>query len=154
MSLWKNRTDSKAVCRLLPVNIIGCVLAALLVASYAFTGSTDAEPLTRIELWCVGDDGLTQRFRGALERAIEKGCEFILAFGNEPRSSNTIVVTIENHLRWRTIGIRKEVSYKIKFADSKGKMLGNSTGSCWEDNLSTCVNKTMDDLKRIVKDIN
>jgi hypothetical protein len=135
------------------VNIIGCTFAALLIASYASAGSDGTEPLTRIELWCVGDDGLTQRFRDALERAIKNNNEFTLAFGHEPRSSTTMVVTIEDHLSWRPVRTRAEVSYKIKFEDSKGKKLGNSAGSCWEDKLSICVERAMGDLKRIVKEM-
>ena len=107
----------------------------------------------RIELLCGGDDGLTVRFRDALEAAFRDTSGFTLAIGNEPRTPRTLVVTIVNHLTWESVGNNTQVSYTIMFEGPGAQPLGTSVGSCLEDDLSSCVLRAVTDTKRAAKQV-
>ena len=92
---------------------------------------------TAIELWRVGDDGLTLRFAAQFEADL-RSAGFVMAVGGEARTSNTLVVRIPTHLRWEQVGSRTRATYTVEFATPDGRSLGRKSGSCWEDELSVC----------------
>ena len=128
-------------------------LIALLVGCAGVKRAERPATTTRVALRWVGDDGLTQRFTYAFEKAIENEPGLTLAAGNESNGARSLVATIENHLAWKSVGSRVEVSYKIRFDGSTGQKVGGSEGSCWDDELSACVSRAIDDLKRTAKKV-
>src|SRR5690349_13993682 len=88
-----------------------------------------------IEVWSGGDDGLTQRFKDALERTFESSSEFALSTGKKP---GTLVATIPTHVQWMKQGSRTQIRYKVQFTSIDESRLGDSKGRCWEDELSNC----------------
>jgi hypothetical protein len=103
---------------------------------------------TRIEFRRTGDDGLTMRFADALEQALRKSGLFILAVRDEPRTPTTVIVTIVENLHWHGTEQGTMASYKISFQGPAGQPLGNSLGSCSENDLSVCVARALRDTKR------
>jgi hypothetical protein len=136
------------------VIVVGIVLAAVLGACDTTSGPPGSSLKRPVELWTRGDDGLTQRFSEAFEDAIRGDTNLTLALGNEARTTSTIVATIQEHLNWKSVGPKTEVSYRIEFENATGKKLGNSIGSCWEDELQTCVNRALGDLRRAAEETN
>ncbi len=154
MNRQETESGSEMVWRSWHVLVVACAVVAVLVGCASAESLARSASPTRVELWCVGDDVLTLRFRDALEGAIQDDPDLTLALGNETRTTGTVVATIEENLRWKTVGSRTEVSYKVRFESSTGKILGNSSGSCWEDELSHCVSRAVGDLKLTVKGTN
>lgn len=108
-----------------------------------------ASPPLRVELRSVGDDGLSVRFRDALEAAVRDDHRFTLALADE--SSADIVAFIPTNLTWKQIGARVKASYSLQLDSPSGAKLGISTGSCWEDDLRSCVGRAMRDLRRATR---
>ncbi len=131
--------------------VFGGALAALLGCARSTEGPGSSAAPRRIDLRSGGDDGLTVRFRDALEDAIRDDHDFVLALGNEARTPSTVVATIDGHLRWKTVESRTQVSYKIKIEGPTEKSLGSIEGSCWEDELSACATQALAELRRTTK---
>jgi hypothetical protein len=103
-------------------------------------GAADQAPAgngVTVELWRGGDDGATILFTEGLEASL-RASGFAIAVGNEPRTDNTLVVTVPTHLRGKTVGKRTKTTWVLEFAGPTGRSLGRRTGSCWRDALSVC----------------
>ena len=91
---------------------------------------------TPVEVWRVGDDGLTTRLRDALESALRASPDFMLSSGNK---AGSLVVTIQDHVRWKTISAGKtQVTYAVEFSTVNHEKIGTSTGSCRDDFIEKC----------------
>jgi hypothetical protein len=116
------------------------VAGAVVVSACA----TAARPVasTPVEFFRRGDDALTIHFAEALEASFRASGRFVEASGTEPRA---LIVTISNHLQWRRVGSRTRATYSVVLADRTGQVLGTSTGSCWDDELSQCADRVLKD---------
>jgi hypothetical protein len=101
-----------------------------------------------IEVWSGGDDGLTQRFRDALERRFESSDEFVLSTGKKP---GTLVATIPTHVQWVKQGSRTQLQYEVQFTSIDESRLGDSEGQCWEDEIANCTARAYRDAKRAAR---
>lgn len=99
---------------------------------------------TVVEVWCVGDDGLTMKLRESLENAFKSSSDFRLSSGNKP---GTLIVTIPRNVGWKQSGIRTRVLYTVDFTSADNKYVGGTAGSCWDDALTKCVTKILKDTK-------
>lgn len=91
---------------------------------------------TPVEVWRVGDDGLTLKFSDRLETGFKTSTTFLLSSG---KRSGTLIVTIPSNLDWKQIGKRTQIRYSVEFSSIHGEKLGSNTGYCWEDSLQNCV---------------
>ena len=149
----RSRDVRRTVSRLSRIFIPACTSTVFLACALATGRSASAVAPTSIELWCRGDDGLTLRFRDAIESAFRGTSGFTLAVGNEARTPRTLVVTIVDHLSWEHVGEKTQVSYTIAFEGPNAQSLGTSAGSCWEDEMSSCVRRAVNATKRAAKRI-
>ena len=88
-----------------------------------------------VEVWCVGDDGLTQHLRDAVESKFKSSSDFILSSG---KKSGTLIVTIPTNVEWTQNGTQTRVRYKVVFSSTDEAKVGKDGGSCWDDNISAC----------------
>jgi hypothetical protein len=99
-----------------------------------------------VELWRTGDDGLTARFAALLEDQLNAVGLAVVA-GGQARTPRTLVVTIPSSLAWKRVGSRVQVAYSLQFAGPLGEVLGTSGGTCWEDELATCIGTAVGDAQ-------
>jgi hypothetical protein len=131
------------------------VLLSLLCSLSVWLGlGLAASPkLTLVEVWCVGDDGLTHGLRDALENAFKSSSDFQLSSGKKP---GTLVVTIPTNVDWKQAkqaDKRTKVLYRVEFASADDKTISESTGSCWDDALSKCASKIVKEARTAARKI-
>jgi hypothetical protein len=137
--LERERKDQMALRR----RLLPAIIAVSLVLAVCAAKADGAKP-TLVEVWCVGDDGLTQRLRDTLENALKSSPDFSLSSGKKP---GTLVVTIPTNVGWKQVGKRMLVLYTVEFASVDDQNIGTSTGSCWDDALSKCAAQIVKDAK-------
>jgi hypothetical protein len=90
---------------------------------------------TPFEVWCGGDDSLTQWVCDAADKALTASPDFFMPDETTP---GTLVVTITENVEWKEIGKRTKVFYKVEFTSVDEKKLGAIKGTCWDDNYAVC----------------
>ncbi len=126
--------------------------AVSLFATLCAAKADQARP-TLVEVWCVGDDGLTQRLRDALENAFKSSSNFRLSSGKKP---GTLVVTIPTNVVWeqaKQADRRTKVLYSVEFASADDQNISSSTGSCWDDALAKCAAQIVKNAKTAARKI-
>jgi hypothetical protein len=137
-------------------------LTRLLALSAAITGCTKAEPPTpveppspiavespspiAVEIQRGGDDGLTLRFADALRTALRRSRIFTLSSRERPAK---LIFDIPRSLRWTEIDDRVQARFQVEFKRGDSRVVGTSTGTCWETNLDVCVERVISDAERI-----
>lgn len=120
----------------------GCTFAWLTLSCslllWLTLGLSASPKVTLVEVWCVGDDGLTTKLRDTLENRFKSSPDFHLSFGKKP---GTLIVTIPTNVGWKLVDGRTQVLYTVEFASVENQHLGTREGSCWEDALSECANE-------------
>jgi hypothetical protein len=106
-------------------------------------GAASAEP-TFVEVWVVGDDGLTQGLTVALEIAFGSSPDFTLSYGKKP---GTLVVEIPTNVGWKKVGTRTKVLYTVEFTTTDGRKISTATGSCWDDVIAKCASHIVKDAR-------
>jgi hypothetical protein len=127
----------------LNTHILVALVVALTLANPAEV-ALSKQMTTLVEVWCVGDDGLTIRLRDTLESAFSSSREFHLSTGKKP---GTLVVTIPSNVGWKQVGKRIKVHYTVEFASADGHGLNTSKGTCWDDALTKCAVQIVHDAK-------
>lgn len=102
-----------------------------------------------IQIWTVGDDGLTQQLRHELEIKIGESKQFILVGGDVTPSTDDLVITIPSHVV-PGLGNRIGVTYQVEFS-RYGRKFSENSGRCWEDELSKCAEQIVSEAKNMVK---
>ena len=95
-----------------------------------------ASPTNPIPVQIVtgGDDGFTQRLADAARGKFEKSAAFTLAPAS---ATNALIVTIPTHVEWQEVGRKTRISYKLRL-ERAGRVLEESGGACWENELHVC----------------
>src|SRR5436305_218333 len=116
------------------------LLASLIVCCGVGITSTPGwtAQVTPVEVWHVGDDGLTQRLTDAIEKALKNSRQFNFSTGRRP---GTLLLTIPTNVAWKQIGNRTQANYRVEFSTIERRQLGISTGVCWDDTLTGCAKK-------------
>ena len=122
---------------------IGAFMIVCLAFATSTIGVASAKPIP-VELWRVGDDGLTLRLGDALESAFKSSPDFTLSSGKKP---GTLVVTIPTNVDWKQIGGRTQVLYTVEFSSAENQNVGASRGSCWDDEMAKCAAQIVSDAK-------
>ena len=120
------------------------MLVVLLWVGFGIVGYVYSAEKTHIELWRVGDDGLTLRLADAIESSLKSSPTFSLSTGKKP---GTLLLTIPTNVNWRKVGNRTQVLYRVEYSTAGGKRLGASTGSCWDDGFNICAKKIVNDAE-------
>ena len=107
-------------------------------------GLSASPKVTLVEVWCVGDDGLTTKLRNRLENGFKSSSDFQLSVGKKP---GTLIVTIPTNVGWKVVDGRTQVLFTVEFATVDNQHLGTREGSCWEDALSECTNEIVKTAK-------
>ena len=116
----------------------------LVIATSAITSCASmprAVTRTPVEVWRPGCCGLTLRLRDALEAGLQASAWFELAVTAQP---NALVIVIPD-VNAKPARARLEAIYSVDFTTVSGERLGTSSGSCWDDELSKCVDHIIRD---------
>ena len=125
---------------------MGAVVAMILCG----TGTAAKAPM-RVELWTGGDDGLTQKFSVALEKALISSSDF--AWDSDEGTVGTLVVRIPNHVAWRKKRGRTRIIYRVEFSTKDNRRIGQSQGCCWERSVKKCAKEVLLDAKSAAKTV-
>jgi hypothetical protein len=87
-----------------------------------------------VEVWTVGDDGLTQRLADAVRREFDYSARFKLAASGTP---GALMVTIPTHVGGKGINGKTRVRYRVQFERDRRSMAVGG-GACWDADLTVC----------------
>ena len=99
---------------------------------------------TPVELWCGGDDNLTQGVCRAVFREFATSPDFRVSNGEEPGS---LIVTIPTNVDWKERGKRTRVFYIVEFTSTHEKKLGTRKGACWDNDFRACATQIVKHAK-------
>ena len=91
-----------------------------------------------VELWCTGDDLLSQRMCQAFFVAFEHSPDFDLQEENKP---GNLIVRIPENVGWREVGKRTKISYVVEFSTSDDRVFMTRRGWCWHKQYAICANQ-------------
>lgn len=111
------------------------LLSLSLVTVAAGCAATAPRSVTAVEVWRVGDDGLTLKFSEAVEAELRANASFVLSRGKKP---GTLIVRIPSNVEWEPAGSDTRVKYEVAFETADSKHLRVKKGSCLESSLSQC----------------
>lgn len=115
------------------------MIAATVVIALSFQ-SVCADPHIPVEVWRVGDDGLSMKLSDAVETEFKASPRFILSSG---KRSGTLIVTIPTNVGWKQFGKRMQIRYSVEFSSIHQEKLGSKTGVCWEDSMQDCATQVV-----------
>lgn len=136
------------------INILAIVLACLFLPVQ--NSAIDAKrTVTFVELWCGGDDNLTQGLCRAVESEFGSSRDFVLLVDESNRESETkLIVTIPTNVDWKERGGRTKVFYTVEFKSTTDKKLGKKKGACWENDLKSCASQILRQAKTAARKLN
>ena len=103
---------------------------------------------TFVELWCGGDDNLTQGVCRALESEFASSRDFFIVADERSHERQVrLIVTIPTNVDWKERGTRTRLFYTVEFKSSTDRKLGKKKGSCWENELKTCASQIVKQAK-------
>ncbi|RYY77008.1 MAG: hypothetical protein EOO52_05825 [Gammaproteobacteria bacterium] len=95
-----------------------------------------------IDIIYVGSDELTKSLERELRTQISHSREF--AMSSDKRSEMQLLMVED--VKLKKIANHNQVSYKVNF-NTQQKLVGVSTGSCWEEQIFECADKILRDAK-------
>jgi|ERR1043165_697316 hypothetical protein len=125
------------------MNLLMLVLICL-VPVFQKESSPVKQTPTLVEVWCGGDDNLTQGVCRALDREVASTPEFISSYGEKP---GTLIVRIPTNVNWKENREGTTVFYIVEFKSTTGKKLATKKGSCSENDLKTCATQIVRQAK-------
>ena len=125
-------------------------MGALVAMILCGTGAAAEAPMG-IKMLIRGDDGLTQKFSVALEKALISSPDF--AWDSDEGTVGTLVVRIPNHVYPRHRGRRTRIIYRVEFSTKDNRRIGQSQGCCWERSVKKCAEEVLHDAKIAAKTV-
>jgi len=119
-----------------------------LVPVFQKASSPVKQTQTLVEVWCGGDDNLTQGVCRALDREVASTPEFIVSIGEKP---GTLIVRIPTNVNWKENGQGTTVFYTVEFKSTSGKKLATKKGACSENDLKTCATQIVRQAKIVAR---
>jgi len=129
----------------MPIILWSILLIGALVLPGCATAIAPNRPIP-VEIWRVGDDGLTVRFADALEAAFQEASMFRLSTN---QAQGTLVVKIPRNVSWTRTGGSTHVNYVVDFVKDNQEV-GKSAGACAEDRLRDCAARVLKDAEATV----
>lgn len=127
------------------------LLATVLVCLFLPVQNTCVEvkqSKTFVELWCGGDDNLTQGVCRAVESEFASSEDFVvLADERSHEGKVKLIVNIPTNVDWKERGTRTRVFYTVEFKSGTDRKLGKKKGDCWENELKTCASQIVRQAK-------
>jgi hypothetical protein len=110
---------------------------------------------TPVELWCGGDDNLTQGVCRALDSEFASTQDFVIRTGESSGERPvTLIVTIPTNVDWKERSKRTRVFYTVEFKSSGDKKLGAKKGACWENDLKACASQIVKQARTAARKLN
>jgi len=106
---------------------------------------------TLVEVWCGGDDNLTQGVCRALDTEVASSSDFVVSSGEKP---GTLIIRIPTNVDWKERGKKTKVFYTVEFKSIGGKNLGKKKGACWENDFRTCATQIVRQAKLAARKTN
>ena len=99
-----------------------------------------------VALLTTGDDGLTNRFRDALEHALSRDPQFELA-----RAGAAYDLQMQIPTNLHPIAVREHPGLQVlvTFADRAGKQFGSSDRNCGEETIESCAEAVLADARQL-----
>lgn len=129
------------------LNLLLMLLVCLVPVFQKITSAVKQSP-TPVELWCGGDDTLTQGVCDAVYREFASTPGFVVDSEETP---GTLIVTIPTNVDWEERGKRTRVFYKVEFTTTDDKKLGTKKGACWHDDFRTCASQVVKHAKNAAR---
>ena len=113
----------------------GAIVAGFIVAS---TGASAQEiPARRpVEFAAVPADATTIKLQDALTAALKTSDVLQLSAGQKP---GTLMISFPKPVEARAHMGRTEYLYRVEFHGVNGRLFERGFGSCWSDEIGTCV---------------
>ena len=133
------------------LNLFATVLVSLFLSvQNTVIGSKQSK--TFVELWCGGDDNLTQGVCRALESEFASSRDWVvLADESGHEKQVKLIVTIPTNVDWKERGLRTRVFYTVEFKSSTDRKLGRKKGACWENEFRTCASQIVRQAKIVAR---
>lgn len=125
-------------------------LLALVIIVVSVFPTQQKNPETRkqrkppVELWCTGDDALSQWMCHAFFAAFESSPDFDLQDENKP---GNLIITIPENVRSKKVGQRKKITYVVEFSASDDRVFMTRKGWCWHQEYATCAKQILKEAK-------
>jgi hypothetical protein len=135
----------------MPIARTVLILGSLFAAGCARPVSNGS--VTPVEVWRGGDDGFTARLADAIEAAFRVSPAFSMSYGKKP---GTLIVTIPTNVAFEETGARVQIFFDVNYTNATDRLLGSASGTCWENELSTCaaeVVKRAEGILRIISSV-
>ena len=113
----------------------GAVLAGVIVATTS-AGAQDTRAPRPVEFADVPADATTIKLRDALTAALKASDVLQLSAGKKP---GTLMISFPKPVEARAHMGRTEYLYRVEFHGVNGRLFERGFGSCWSDEIGTCV---------------
>jgi hypothetical protein len=121
------------------------IILTFLVAVAGLSGDVPTtQPPVPVEIWRVGDDGLTMKVTEAIEAAFRANTSFSIA----PAHQGVLIVTIPTNVRWKRRPNGTQVISEVQFS-TKAKRLPGTEISCMEERLSVCAAQALQAAEKV-----
>ena len=124
--------------------ILVCLIPVQMTTTSAEKGRTS------VEVWCGGDDNLTQGVCRNVYDEFASTTDFVLT---EEGHTGALIVNIPTNVRWKQHGKRIRIFYVVEFLSNNEKKLRKKRGECWEDDLKTCASQVLRQARLAVRKI-
>lgn len=88
-----------------------------------------------VEVWCGGDDGLTQKVCGAAEQAFKSARDFPL---RKAEGTAKYKVIIPSNVDWKKVHGRIQILFTVELQNADAREVGRFKGSCSESKVRLC----------------
>ena len=128
----------------MPMTLIASII--ILIAGLAIRNDPETRNQKKppVELWCTGDDSLSQRMCQAFFAAFESSPDFNLQEENKP---GNLIVSIPENVGWREVGKRTTILYRVEFSTSDDRVFMKRKGWCWHEEYAKCANQILKEAK-------
>ena len=129
------------------VNLIVVVLVCL-VPIFQKTSTPVKQRQTIVEVWCGGDDNLTQGVCRTLDSEFASTSDFVVSSGE---TRGTLIVHIPTNVDWKQRGMKTRVFYTVEFESTNEKKLDSMKGECWENDFKECASQIVRKAKKVAR---
>jgi len=125
------------------------VLLFCLIPVFQKTNSPLKQSQTPVQVWCGGDDNLTQGVCRTLYTEFASNPQFVVS--EDEQRPGTLIVRIPTNVNWKDRGKKTRVFYTVEFKSSDDKKLDAMNGECWENEFKECASQIVRKAKRVTR---
>jgi hypothetical protein len=124
------------------------MILVCLLPVFQKTSTQVKQSRTLVEVWCGGDDNLTQGVCRALDSEFASTPDFVVSSGEKP---GTLIVCIPTNVNWKDQGKKTRVFYTVEYKSINDKKLGAMKGECWENDFRVCASQIVMKAKKAAR---